>query len=78
LVLAQRETNRDLRKKYYSQIQKMVALELPYVSLWYEDNVVFMREDVEGYELWPNASFMGLVNVIKESPEQKSVNRDGI
>jgi peptide/nickel transport system substrate-binding protein len=63
LDLARRETNPELRRQYYSQVQKLIALELPYVSLWYEDNVAFLQPDVVGYELRPDASFIGLVNV---------------
>jgi ABC-type transport system substrate-binding protein len=27
------------RRKYYSDVQKLVAEEVPYVSLWYKTNV---------------------------------------
>lgn len=48
------------RKQIYSQVQKLIARDLPYVSLWYEDNVVFTRPAVEGYRLRPDASLLGL------------------
>jgi peptide/nickel transport system substrate-binding protein len=67
LELARTETDTAVRKKYYSQVQKLISLELPYVSLWYEDNVVFMRSDVEGYELRPDASLIGLTKVRKKT-----------
>ncbi len=60
---ARRETNPAVQKEYYSKIQKIIAEDLPYVSLWYEDNVVFMRPEVSGYVLRPDASLLGLVNV---------------
>jgi peptide/nickel transport system substrate-binding protein len=74
LDLARKETNPELRKKYYSQVQKLVALELPYVSLWYEDNVAFMQPDVTGYELRPDGSFIGLVNTKKANLESRISN----
>lgn len=60
LEKARAETDNIRRKTYYSEVQKIVAAELPYVSLWYEDNVVFLRKDVLGYQLRPDASLLGL------------------
>lgn len=55
----------EQRRALYSQVQQLLALELPYISLWYEDNVVLRQPDVQNYQLWPNASFLGLVGVEK-------------
>lgn len=73
---ARTESDANLRKKYYSQVQKMIALELPYISLWYEDNVAFLRPEVQGYSLRPDASFMGLIHTTKakaSSPETETI-----
>ncbi len=67
LEKAREESSDGKRKKYYSEVQKILAQDLPYVSLWYEDNVVFMRNDVEGYELRPDASLIGLAKARKKS-----------
>ncbi|MDX1387158.1 MAG: hypothetical protein R3257_06175, partial [bacterium] len=77
LDLARAETDPEARKEYYSQVQKLIALELPYLSLWYEDNVVFLRQEVEGYTLRPDASFIGLteVRVAGEGPEGDKLSR---
>ena len=56
-----RETVSSARKSDYNQVQKIISHDLPYISLWYEDNVVFMRPEVRGYDLRPDASLEGLV-----------------
>ncbi|MDO8461330.1 MAG: ABC transporter substrate-binding protein [Deltaproteobacteria bacterium] len=56
----------EKRKELYSKIQKIVALTLPAVSLWYEDNVVAFHEGIEGYTLRPDASYLGLVQTTKK------------
>lgn len=67
LTAAGRTTlDRKERIEIYWEAQKLAARELPYVSLWYEDNVVVRRRDVKGYTIYPNASFMGLINVYRE------------
>lgn len=55
----------EKRRQLYAQVQQIVALELPYVSLWYEDNVVLKQPGVQNYSLRPDASFLGLVQVSK-------------
>jgi peptide/nickel transport system substrate-binding protein len=62
LEKARAESDSATRKKYYSQVQKILSLDLPYVSLWYEDNVAFFKKDVADYRLRPDASLIGLVN----------------
>ena len=44
------------RKALYSQMQKLAAADLPYVSLWWQDNVAVMSRDVSGFEPYPNGS----------------------
>lgn len=65
VTAAREESDPALRKKYYSQVQKMISLEMPYVSLWYEDNVAFLRPDVQGYSLRPDAGFTGLIHTTR-------------
>lgn len=55
------------RKEIYREVQKIVAQELPYISLWYEDVVVVRRKDVKGYTIYPNASYLGLMNLYRET-----------
>ncbi|HEY5949955.1 MAG TPA: ABC transporter substrate-binding protein [Kofleriaceae bacterium] len=53
------------RKLIYADAQRIVADELPIIPLWHEDNVVLANVDVQGYQLVPNARFIGLVATSK-------------
>ncbi len=53
----------DERKKIYSEIQKIVATDLPYVSLWYSVNVAVMDKRVIGFTLAPDENLKSLKNV---------------
>lgn len=55
--------NFEERFKLYSKVQKQLAVDLPYVSLWWEDNVAVSSPELMGYELRPDASLEGLVGV---------------
>lgn len=55
------ELDREKRKALYSEVQKILADELPVVPLWHEDNVTFTNRAVEGYTMTPNARLNGLV-----------------
>ncbi|MGZ8797962.1 MAG: ABC transporter substrate-binding protein [Thermoanaerobaculia bacterium] len=45
--------DRTKRKQVYDEIQKILADELPYVSLYHRDNVAIMRKNVSGFEMYP-------------------------
>lgn len=53
------------RKAIYAKIQKIVSVDLPYVPLWYEDNIVVRQKNVEGYKIRPDAGFQNVVYVTK-------------
>jgi peptide/nickel transport system substrate-binding protein len=58
----------DARKKIYSQVQQLAADELPYVSLWWVDNVAVMNRRLEGFDAYPNGSFRSLATLTLSSP----------
>ncbi len=60
------ELDRATRKALYSEVQKILADELPVVPLWHEDNVTFTNRGVEGYTMTPNARLNGLVATWKK------------
>lgn len=61
-----RETlDEEKRKTLYAEVQKIIADELPYVSLWHTDNVAVMKKEVEGYVLYPDGDFYSLKEVRK-------------
>jgi peptide/nickel transport system substrate-binding protein len=54
---------REERKEVYGRIQKILARDLPYVSLWNEVNVVVMDPRVRGFVLRPDGDFLSLKDV---------------
>ena len=62
------ETNQNKRKQLYSEVQKILARELPYVSLWHEDNIAIMKRGTKAYYTTPNARFEALKQTIAPQP----------
>jgi peptide/nickel transport system substrate-binding protein len=52
-----RETDREKRKRIYWQLQEILAEELPYISLWYSDNVLVHNKRVRGIEMTPSGNY---------------------
>ena len=55
------------RRKYYSQVQKIVADDVPAVSLWYKTNIAVTRPNISGMRLSAQADFLALKDVRKGS-----------
>jgi peptide/nickel transport system substrate-binding protein len=51
------------RKKIYSEVQQILAEELPYIFLWYPHNIVVMSEKLQGFTLYPDGDFATLQNM---------------
>jgi peptide/nickel transport system substrate-binding protein len=51
------EMDQGKRKELLSQIQKIVAIDEPYVNLWYVDNVCVHRERLTGIVLAPSGDY---------------------
>jgi len=60
--------DRDARKKIYAQVQQLAADDLPYVSLWWVDNVAVMNRRLVGFEAYPNGSFRSLATLTLVAP----------
>jgi len=58
----------DARKKIYGQVQQLAAEELPYVSLWWVDNVAVMNRRLVGFDAYPNGSFRSLATLTLLGP----------
>jgi peptide/nickel transport system substrate-binding protein len=58
----------DARKKIYAQVQQLAAEELPYVSLWWVDNVAVMNRRLVGFDAYPNGSFRSLATLTLDAP----------
>jgi peptide/nickel transport system substrate-binding protein len=52
-----REVDPARRKAIYAQVQKVLAQDPPYVSLWWPDNVAVARPGLEGISLPPDGDF---------------------
>ncbi len=66
------EVDVEKRKAIYGEVQQILARELPYVSLWHEDNVAIMREGVSEYYTTPNARFEALKQTVPALPGQRA------
>jgi peptide/nickel transport system substrate-binding protein len=51
------EHDRDRRKQLYAQVQRIVAEDLPYLSLWYPDNVCLHSRRVSNVVLTPAGDY---------------------
>ncbi len=59
------ELDRAKRMAMYSEVQRLVAGDVPTIPLWHEDNVVLSNVDVQGYAITPNARLIGLASAWK-------------
>ncbi|OFW03634.1 MAG: hypothetical protein A3I61_01630 [Acidobacteria bacterium RIFCSPLOWO2_02_FULL_68_18] len=64
--LATTASTDEERRKYYSEVQKLVAEDAPYISLWYKTNIAVARPNVTGIRLSPQATFATLKDVRKD------------
>ncbi|PIE33525.1 ABC transporter substrate-binding protein [candidate division KSB3 bacterium] len=53
----------EKRKALYSDVQKILAEDLPYIYLWYPHNIVVMNEHVQGFTMYPDGDFASLKDV---------------
>ncbi len=51
------EMNQEIRKKIYAEVQRIVARDLPYLNLWYMDNVCVHRARVTNIVLTPTGDY---------------------
>ncbi|HEC16069.1 MAG TPA: ABC transporter substrate-binding protein [Sedimenticola sp.] len=51
----------------YRQLQILLLEQLPYVPLWYENQVFVSRNDIRGYRLAPDGNYDGLIHVRRQA-----------
>ena len=56
------------RRSVYAQVQQLAARDLPYVSLWWLQNVTVLNREVAGFEPYPNGSLRSLATVTLSPP----------
>ncbi len=60
-------SDRQTLKVLYGRVQAILAVDLPIIFLWHEDNVAVMRRTLCGYRPLPNARWTPLAHVWKAS-----------
>jgi ABC-type transport system substrate-binding protein len=48
------------RREIYARVQQLAAIDLPYVPLWWMDNVAVLNRRLRGFEPYPNGSLRSL------------------
>jgi peptide/nickel transport system substrate-binding protein len=59
------------RRAIYAQVQRLAADDLPYVSLWWLQNVTVLNREVAGFEPYPNGSLRSLARVTLVAPSAR-------
>ncbi len=54
---ARRESDQNNRKRLYAELQEVLAQDVPYVNLWYFDNVLVHSRRVHGLTLNPSGNY---------------------
>ncbi len=54
---AKSELDQNVRKQLYAEVQRILAEDLPYINLWYYDNVVVHTRRVTGINLNPSGNY---------------------
>jgi len=63
---AEKEPDLKVQAKLYQQLQQKLHQLLPYISLWYEENIAFFRQDTVGYRVSADGNYDGLNYVTKQ------------
>jgi peptide/nickel transport system substrate-binding protein len=63
LERARVESDREKRRELFSKVQKIIAEDLPYVSLWFMDNVSVHRKRISDVQLSPTGDYDFLRNI---------------
>jgi peptide/nickel transport system substrate-binding protein len=56
-------TDEARRRALYGEAQRLIAEDVPYISLWTKTNIAVFQPDIHGVHLSPNASFRFLKDV---------------
>jgi peptide/nickel transport system substrate-binding protein len=72
---AQLSTDEGERKRLYASAQRLIAEDVPYVSLWTKTNVAVTQDEIGGLRLLPTADFSLLKDVFRVKPETTTTSR---
>lgn len=59
--------DQETRKKAYDEIQRIVADELPYISLYHQSNVAVMRSYLDNFEMYPSGFLLSVPKMTIEA-----------
>lgn len=62
-----REASFEKRRQLYLRAQELIFSDLPYISLWYPDNIVVAAKELVGFTLHPGGSWMPFMKARKET-----------
>ena len=65
---ASASTDNDRRRELFAEVQRIVAEEVPYISLWHIRNVIVAQRTLTGLRLSPIADFSFLRDVARVRP----------
>jgi peptide/nickel transport system substrate-binding protein len=57
------QMDREQRKATYFEVQQLLQAELPYISLWHNQNVALIKQGLQGFRLHPSGGFQSLNEV---------------
>jgi len=74
-LLDRAQQARDISSQagFYRRVQEILYQTLPYVPLWYEDQVAIVRNSVRGYEIHMDGNYDGLCNVYRVKSSTGSI-----
>jgi peptide/nickel transport system substrate-binding protein len=66
-------TDDQERKRLFGEVQKIVASEVPYISLWNKTNVVVAQRTLAGVHVSPAADWLFLKDVFRTGSDRAAV-----
>ena len=63
IVQAAAQEDLDEQAALYTELQEILHEQLPYIPLWYEDNILVTRNNIDGYHMATDGNYDGLVTV---------------
>ncbi|HMB82885.1 MAG TPA: hypothetical protein VKI40_02430, partial [Terriglobales bacterium] len=54
---ARRETDQNVRKRLYAEVQEILAQDVPSINLWYLDNVLVHARRLRNVSLNPSGNY---------------------
>lgn len=72
---ARREPDLERQASLYQELQRLLHRDLPYVPLWYEDQIAVLREGLTGYRLARDGNYGGLVEIERTRSARARVPR---